>query len=125
MCRWRSAREYPRSTPTAPEPTPTAVVRAMPSCVFSFGRIIVGPGLDTLQRHRHRRRRCHRGGFSRLPILRLLLGGLAPRSSELDLSRHGHEILPFGGTFTPMPDGNYPWRVDDHAATHRHEITTS
>lgn len=38
---------------------------------------------------------------------------------ELDLPRHGLKILPLDGTFTPMPDGNYLWRVDDHAATHR------
>ncbi len=36
---------------------------------------------------------------------------------ELDLPRHGLEILPLDGTFTPMPDGNYLWRVNDHAAT--------
>src|SRR5215831_13459691 len=38
---------------------------------------------------------------------------------ELDLPRHGLEILPLDGTFTPMPDGNYLWRVDDHAKTRR------
>src|SRR6267143_2125764 len=38
---------------------------------------------------------------------------------ELDLTRHGLKILPLDGTFTPMPDGNYLWRVDDHAATRR------
>jgi phytoene dehydrogenase-like protein len=38
---------------------------------------------------------------------------------ELDLTRHGLQILPLDGTFTPMPDGNYLWRVDDHAVTHR------
>ena len=38
---------------------------------------------------------------------------------ELDLPRHGLEILPLDGTFTPMPDGNYLWRVNDHAATRR------
>jgi phytoene dehydrogenase-like protein len=38
---------------------------------------------------------------------------------ELDLRRHGLEILPLDGTFTPMPDGNHLWRVDDHEATHR------
>ncbi len=40
---------------------------------------------------------------------------------ELDLPRHGLEILPLDGTFTPMPDGNYLWRVNDHDKT-RHEI---
>ena len=30
---------------------------------------------------------------------------------DLDLPRHGLEILPLDGTFTPMPDGDYLWRV--------------
>ena len=38
---------------------------------------------------------------------------------ELDLAAHGLEILPLDGTFTPMPDGNYLWRVNDHARTFR------
>jgi phytoene dehydrogenase-like protein len=38
---------------------------------------------------------------------------------ELDLARHGLKILPLDGTFTPMPGGNYLWRVDDHETTHR------
>jgi phytoene dehydrogenase-like protein len=38
---------------------------------------------------------------------------------ELDLPRHGLEILPLDGTFTPMPNGDYLWRVDDHALTRR------
>ena len=38
---------------------------------------------------------------------------------ELDLPRHGLEILPLDGTFTPMPDGDYLWRMNDHARTHR------
>jgi phytoene dehydrogenase-like protein len=38
---------------------------------------------------------------------------------ELDLPRHGLEILPLDGTFTPMPDGNYLWRMNDHARTRR------
>ena len=38
---------------------------------------------------------------------------------DLDLPRHGLEILPLDGTFTPMPDGNYLWRVNDHARTRR------
>jgi phytoene dehydrogenase-like protein len=36
---------------------------------------------------------------------------------ELDLPRHGMEILPLDGTFTPMPNGDYLWRVNDHAKT--------
>jgi phytoene dehydrogenase-like protein len=36
---------------------------------------------------------------------------------ELDLPRHGLEILPLDGTFTPMPDGDYLWRMNDHATT--------
>jgi len=38
---------------------------------------------------------------------------------ELDLPRHGLEILPLDGTFTPMPDGNHLWRMNDHAKTLR------
>jgi phytoene dehydrogenase-like protein len=38
---------------------------------------------------------------------------------ELDLPRHGLEILPLDGTFTPLPDGDYLWRVNDHAKTRR------
>ena len=37
---------------------------------------------------------------------------------ELDLPRHGLEILPLDGTFTPM-HGDYLWRVNDHAKTRR------
>ena len=36
---------------------------------------------------------------------------------DLDLPRHGMEILPLDGTFTPMPNGDYLWRVNDHAKT--------
>ena len=38
---------------------------------------------------------------------------------DLDLPRHGLEILPLDGTFTPMPGGDYLWRVNDHAKTRR------
>ncbi len=38
---------------------------------------------------------------------------------ELDLPRHGLEILPLDGTFTPMLDGDCLWRVNDHAMTRR------
>src|SRR5437773_587767 len=38
---------------------------------------------------------------------------------ELDLPRHGMEILPLDGTFTPMLNGDYLWRVNDHAKTRR------
>ena len=38
---------------------------------------------------------------------------------ELDLPRHGLEILPLDGTFTPMLNGDYLWRVNDHAKTRR------
>src|SRR5438445_9933852 len=37
---------------------------------------------------------------------------------ELDLPRHGLEILPLDGTFTPMPSGDYLWRVNDPCKTH-------
>src|SRR5216110_4122415 len=38
---------------------------------------------------------------------------------ELDLPRHGLEILPLDGTCTPMPNGDYIWRMSDHARTRR------
>jgi phytoene dehydrogenase-like protein len=38
---------------------------------------------------------------------------------ELALHRHGLELLPLDGTFTPLPDGDYLWRTDDEQATDR------
>src|ERR1700741_5188959 len=38
---------------------------------------------------------------------------------ELDLPRHGLEILPLDGTFSPMPNGDYLWRMNDHGRTVR------
>src|SRR2546425_12090658 len=38
---------------------------------------------------------------------------------ELDLPPHGLEILPLDRTFTPMPNGDYLWRVHDHARSIR------
>jgi phytoene dehydrogenase-like protein len=38
---------------------------------------------------------------------------------ELDLPRHGLEIRPIDGTFTPVTQGRYLWRVDDHDTTRR------
>jgi len=38
---------------------------------------------------------------------------------DLDLPRHGLEILPLDGTLTPMPNGDHLWRVNDHAKTLR------
>jgi phytoene dehydrogenase-like protein len=38
---------------------------------------------------------------------------------ELDLVSHGLEILPLDGTFTPMANGDYLWRVNDHQQTFR------
>jgi phytoene dehydrogenase-like protein len=38
---------------------------------------------------------------------------------DLDLPRHGLEILPLDGTFTPMPNGDHLWRVNDHGKTQR------
>jgi phytoene dehydrogenase-like protein len=38
---------------------------------------------------------------------------------DLDLPHHGLEILPLDGTFTPMPNGDYLWRVNDHGKTYR------
>ena len=37
---------------------------------------------------------------------------------ELGLPKHGLEILPLDGTFTPL-DGDYLWRVNDHGRTVR------
>ena len=37
---------------------------------------------------------------------------------ELELPRHGLDILPLDGTFTPL-DGDYLWRVNDHGRTVR------
>ena len=38
---------------------------------------------------------------------------------DLDLPRHGLELLPLDGTLTPMPSGDYLWRVNDHYKTRR------
>ena len=38
---------------------------------------------------------------------------------DLNLPKHGLEILPLDGTFTPMPSGDYLWRVNDHGKTRR------
>jgi phytoene dehydrogenase-like protein len=38
---------------------------------------------------------------------------------ELHLPEHGMELLPLDGTFTPMPNGDYLWRVNDHYKTRR------
>ena len=35
---------------------------------------------------------------------------------DLDLARHGFEVLPVNGTLTPLDDG-YLWRTDDHGRT--------
>jgi phytoene dehydrogenase-like protein len=37
---------------------------------------------------------------------------------ELDLPRHGFELLPLDGTFTPLDD-DYLWRTNDHGRTMR------
>src|SRR5256712_11959399 len=38
---------------------------------------------------------------------------------DLELPRHGLEILPLDGTFTPMPNGDHLWRGDHHGKTPR------
>jgi phytoene dehydrogenase-like protein len=43
---------------------------------------------------------------------------------ELDLPRHGLEILPLDGTFTPMPNGDHLWRMSDHAKTRARSTAT-
>jgi len=37
---------------------------------------------------------------------------------DLELAKHGLEILPLDGTFTPL-HGDWLWRTDDHAQTMR------
>jgi len=55
----------------------------------------------------------------RFSVLSYVVSLLRPEIiRELDLPRHGLEILPLDGTFTPLPDA-YLWRRDDHAATMR------
>jgi phytoene dehydrogenase-like protein len=38
---------------------------------------------------------------------------------ELALPQHGMELLPLDGTLTPLPNGDYLWRVNDHYKTRR------
>jgi phytoene dehydrogenase-like protein len=38
---------------------------------------------------------------------------------ELDLTRHGLEILPLDGTFAPLDDDRYLWMTSDHGRTMR------
>ena len=38
---------------------------------------------------------------------------------KYELPRHGLEILPLDGTMTPMPNGDYLWRQNDHGKTRR------
>src|ERR1700736_1186666 len=38
---------------------------------------------------------------------------------DLELPRHGLEILPLDGTITPMQNGDYLWRENDHGRTRR------
>src|SRR5215469_16506611 len=38
---------------------------------------------------------------------------------DLELPRHGMEILPLDGTLTPLPNGDYLWRVNRTARTPR------
>src|ERR1700682_1285536 len=58
-------------------------------------------------------------GF-KVSVAAYVLSLLRPEiTRELDLPRHGLEILPLDGTFTPMPDGDYLWRVNDHGKSRR------
>ncbi len=55
---------------------------------------------------------------------RHVLGGAAVTEEifpgfRFSVCSYGLEILPLDGTFTPMPNGDYLWRVNDHAKTHR------
>jgi len=64
-----------------------------------------------------RKRLCRDSNFpSALTFVSLLRPEII---RDLDLPRHGLEILPLDGTFTPMPSGDYLWRVNDHGKTHR------
>src|SRR5574340_1547451 len=55
----------------------------------------------------------------RFSVLSYVVSLLRPEIiRELELPRHGLEILPLDGTFTPLPD-DYLWRRDDHAWTMR------
>jgi phytoene dehydrogenase-like protein len=57
-------------------------------------------------------------GF-RFSVLSYVVSLLRPEIiRELELPKHGLEILPLDGTFTPLPD-DYLWRRDDHALTMR------
>src|SRR6059058_1781162 len=40
---------------------------------------------------------------------------------ELELPRHGLEVLPFDGSFTPLPDNDYLWMTNDAGRTY-HEL---
>src|SRR5262249_35123359 len=40
-------------------------------------------------------------------------------SRDLDLPRQALDSRALEGTFTPMPNGDYLWRVNDHAKTQR------
>src|SRR5262245_1512355 len=40
---------------------------------------------------------------------------------ELELPKHGLEVLPFDGSFTPLPDDDYLWMTNDHGRTY-HEL---
>src|SRR5688572_32630513 len=45
---------------------------------------------------------------------------LRPESiRDLDLPRHGMELLPLDGTLTPMPNGDHLWHDNDHHKTRR------
>src|SRR3982074_322183 len=58
-------------------------------------------------------------GF-RLSVCSYVVSLLRPEIiRELDLPRHGLEILPLDGTFPPMPNGDHLWRMSDHARTRR------
>jgi phytoene dehydrogenase-like protein len=57
-------------------------------------------------------------GF-RFSVLSYVVSLLRPEIiRELDLPRHGLEILPLDGTFTPLDD-DYLWRTNDHGRTMR------
>ena len=44
---------------------------------------------------------------------------------DLSLARYGLELLPLDGTFTPLPGGDYLWRVNDETVTHKELVRHS
>jgi phytoene dehydrogenase-like protein len=84
---------------------------------------LAGAGLDVVVLERRDRvggaavtEEVHRG--FRFSACSYVVSLLRPRIiSDLDLPRHGFELLPLDGTLTPLPDGDYLMRWHDAADT--------